>query len=150
MCIGFAGCAGWNNAKSVAWRNLPAHWSVDFYQKDGCSGVTNGDVYSWTENEAGDGAHSFKTPQAIRSIYARPLWCSIPWSVARQCVQPRHPAKRAEATSLVGSETSSGAGDDVNATEPTVVESVDEGTSSNWSEPIKESKYWAIMNLVLG
>ncbi|KAG6609201.1 uncharacterized protein IUM83_13434 [Phytophthora cinnamomi] len=145
VCIEFAGCPGWNKAQSVSWRNLPAHWSVDFYQQDGCGGVTDGDVYSWTENEAGDGMQTFKTPKAIRSIYARPLWGSIPWSVAHKCVKPRKKAKRAEATSLNGSD---GGDDDVNSTELTVVGSVDEDTSSNWGGLI-ETKPYTILNYAL-
>ncbi|GMF18274.1 unnamed protein product [Phytophthora lilii] len=37
VCIEFADCGNWQAAKSVSWRNLPAQWSVDFYQSIGCS-----------------------------------------------------------------------------------------------------------------
>ncbi|KAE9268623.1 hypothetical protein PF008_g31076, partial [Phytophthora fragariae] len=145
VCIELAGCAGWKNATSVAWRNLPAHWSINFYQQDGCGGVTNGDVYSWTESEGGDGAHTFKTPQAVRSIYARPLYGVIPWSVARECVQLQLPIERAESTAIDSNETSSGVGDDVNATESAVAER----TSAKWSDPMIEPKPYIILNFAL-
>lgn len=134
VCIEFADCTNWQAAKSVLWRNLPAQWSVDFYQNDGCN-AQDGDVYYWTEKEAGDGVHTFKTPRAIRSIYARPLWGVIPWNVARKCVQLRQPAKRAESV-LLSNETAGGSGDEVNGTEWTNVGSdEDESISSNWFEP---------------
>ncbi|KAL4105924.1 hypothetical protein PRIC1_003979 [Phytophthora ramorum] len=136
VCIQFSGCTNWKAAKSVLWRNLPAQWSVDFYQREGCL-ASNGDVYYWTGKEAGDGLYKFKTPRAIKSIYARPLWGNIPWNVARKCVQLRQPAKRAE-SSLLSNETSSSICDEVNGTERTEVGSnVEEGISSNWFDPIE-------------
>ncbi|KAG7377328.1 hypothetical protein PHYPSEUDO_011858 [Phytophthora pseudosyringae] len=131
MCITFADCDNWKPAKSVFWRNLPAQGSVDFYQSNDCS-ANDGDVYAFTGKQTGSGLHTFKTPRAIRSMYARPLWGNYPWHVARRCVQLRLPAKRAESTLL-----SNGSSDgEINETEWTNVGSVEEdGTSSNWFDP---------------
>ncbi|KAF4037546.1 hypothetical protein GN244_ATG10280 [Phytophthora infestans] len=84
-----------------------------------------------SEAEARDGLHTFKTPQAIRSISARPLWGSYPANIARKCVQLRQPFERTESLHL-DDETSVGVGDEGNQTEGS---GQDEGPSSNWFEP---------------
>ncbi|EGZ17645.1 hypothetical protein PHYSODRAFT_504546 [Phytophthora sojae] len=125
-CIQLSDCPNWQAAKSVGWRNLPAHWYINFFQSDNCVG-NDGDVFSVARNRAIDGVHTFSSPRGIKSIYARPSNGKISWSVARKCVQLRQPVKRAELTLTDGSGANSSG---------VVLSDFREDISLNWFEPV--------------
>ncbi|KAG6609203.1 uncharacterized protein IUM83_17094 [Phytophthora cinnamomi] len=123
VCIQLSDCAHWQAAKAVEWRNLPAHWYINFFQSDRCIGSVE-DVYSASRDRATNGQHTFATPRGIKSIYARPIQGKLSWSVARKCVQLRQPVKHAESTLVYGSKTNSS--------------DIVEDFSSNWFQPIED------------
>ncbi|POM79166.1 Hypothetical protein PHPALM_3211 [Phytophthora palmivora] len=123
VCIKLSNCPNWGPAKSVVWRNLPAHWHVNFFQNDNCAGQ-NGDVHFTANRKAVNGAHTFNSLRTIRSMSTRPSLGKLSSSMARKCVQLRQPVKRAESAVVIGNEMDVElvVGADVN--------------SSNWFEPI--------------
>ncbi|KAE9328340.1 hypothetical protein PF008_g16193 [Phytophthora fragariae] len=132
MCIQLSDCPNWQAAKSVTWRNLPAHWYITFFRSDNCVG-SDGDVYSFSRDKATDGLHTFATPRGIKSIYARPSNGKISWSVHRKCVQLRLPVKRAESTLIDESGTNSS-----KVATGVVVSDLGDDISTNWFEPIED------------
>jgi hypothetical protein len=137
VCIQLSDCDNWKAASKVVWKNLPADWSVEFFLKNGCN-HNDADVYFWTKKGVSIGVHTFNKPQAVRSIYARPLSGTIPWSVARKCVQLRQHVKGTEDTLLSNNKSSDGDVEVAGSTLGIVGSSADGNISSNWFDPVEE------------